>query len=260
MDELLKIIAKLGIELHPDRIAIVASKIETIGTVEQLALVKSTFGPNTDKELINLFDVAWQHNKDISPRDVASALRGASATALQIEKHGTTELVWSGPTAGQIPIRHTEQVLCEIINSAKQKIFIVSFVAYKVDSIIQSIRNAIGRNVTINILLELSKEHGGRIDNQDSVAMMKPLFPTANIFTWSHDNESTAGNITGAVHAKCAVADGNIAFITSANLTTAAMDKNMELGVLVKGGYLPLKLHQHLESLVLSNIIKREAP
>ncbi|GHV83687.1 hypothetical protein AGMMS50212_10270 [Spirochaetia bacterium] len=257
MDELLEVIAKLGLELHPERIAIVASKIETIGKVEQFTLVKSTFGPNTDKELIHNFDEAWRRNKNVSPHDIATALRGASATALQIEKRGTTELVWTGPSVGQIPIRHTEQVLCEIINSAKGKLFIVSFVAYKVNSIIESIRNAIGRNVTINILLELSKEHGGRVDSQDSVALMKKLFPTANIFTWASDQKSGAESITSAVHAKCAVADGNIAFITSANLTTAAMDRNMELGVLVKGGYLPEKLHQHLESLVLANIIKR---
>ena len=59
------------------------------------------------------------------------------------------------------------------------------------------------------------------------------------------------------VHAKCAVADDCIAFITSANLTTAAMEKNVELGVLIRGGDLPVRLEQHLRSLVVSEILKK---
>jgi len=62
---------------------------------------------------------------------------------------------------------------------------------------------------------------------------------------------------TGAVHAKCAVSDGKLAFITSANLSTAAMERNMELGVLVRGGHLPDELHRHLNALVATETVER---
>lgn len=45
MDDLLAVIAELGLELHPDRVSTVAAKIETLGSVEQFALTKSSFGP-----------------------------------------------------------------------------------------------------------------------------------------------------------------------------------------------------------------------
>ena len=48
-----------------------------------------------------------------------------------------------------------------------------------------------------------------------------------------------------------------MAYITSANLTAAAMERNMELGVLVKGGNLPIELHQHLEALISTKIIEQ---
>lgn len=52
-------------------------------------------------------------------------------------------------------------------------------------------------------------------------------------------------------------ADGELAFITSANLTSAAMERNMELGVLVKGGELPFELQRHLEALISTKIIEK---
>jgi phosphatidylserine/phosphatidylglycerophosphate/cardiolipin synthase-like enzyme len=261
MKDLLALIAELGFELHPDRISIVADKIETIGSVEHFTLIKSTLGPGVDKNLVSQFAEAWhsnagQKNKTFSPREISMALRGASAAAIESEKRGTTEIVWTGPSLGQVPVRHTEQVLCELINHAKRRLFIVSFVAYQINSVIKAMRDAIGRNVQIDLLLELSSDHGGRV-SQDSIKLMRNIFPTINLYAWSQEKETSTGRLPGAVHAKCAVADGEMAFITSANLTNAAMEYNMELGVLVRGGDLPKELHRQLESLVVGRILDR---
>lgn len=254
MDDLLAVIAELGLELHPDRISTVASKIEKLGSVEQFALTRSSFGPNADKELVGRLDRAWRKSKDTSPSDVASALRGASAAAVLRENRGAVELVWTGPSTGQVPVRHTEQVLCEVIEAAKRRLFLVSFVAYEVESIIRALRRAIGRMVQIDLLIERSALEGGRVTH-DSVGLMRSLFPTMKIYVWSSET-SLPGHQSGAVHAKCAVADDELAFITSANLTSAAMDHNMELGVLVRGGYLPSELQRHLEALINRKEIK----
>lgn len=256
MDDLLAVIAELGLELHPDRISTVASKIETLGSVKQFASTRSSFGPNADKELVGRLDWAWRNSKDTSPSDVASALRGASAAAVLRENRGAVELVWTGPSTGQVPVRHTEQVLCEVIEAAKRRLFLVSFVAYEVDSIIRALHGAIGRQVQIDVLLESSDKHGGRV-TYDSVKAMKNILPSIGVYVWSSEKKSLPGQFSGAVHAKCAVADGELAFITSANLTSAAMERNMELGVLVRGGALPFELHRHLEALISTKVIER---
>lgn len=256
MDDLLAVIAELGLELHPDRISTVASKIEILGSVEQFALIRSSFGPNADKKLIGRLDLAWRNSREASPRDVASALRGASAAAALKENRGAVELVWTGPSTGQVPVRHTEQVLCEVIEAAKRRLFLVSFVAYEVDSIIQALRGAIGRKVQIDVLLESSSKHGGKVDH-DSIEAMKRVLPAIDLYVWTSDKKSLPGQFPGSVHAKCAVADGELAFITSANLTSAAMERNMELGVLVKGGELPFELHRHLDALISTKVIEK---
>jgi phosphatidylserine/phosphatidylglycerophosphate/cardiolipin synthase-like enzyme len=54
------------------------------------------------------------------------------------------------------------------------------------------------------------------------------------------------------MHAKAAVADSRIAFLTSANLTEAALERNMELGVLIRGGTLPGLIDRLIDGLVES--------
>ena len=256
MRDLLEIIAELGIELHPDRIEILAEKIKTINSAEQFVLLKPAFGSSINNKTISEIETAWKNNKHIYPQEFSAALRGASATAVENERRGKSEIVWTGPSTDQVPIRHTEQVLCEVINNAKRHLFIVSFVAYKIDSVINALRDAICRNVKVIFIMELSSEHGGQV-SQDSIKMMNKLLPSAEMYSWSENSKLSIEQPLGAIHAKCAVADGELAFITSANLTNAAMERNIELGVLVRGGKLPADLEKHLKSLIAAGIFQK---
>jgi len=89
----------------------------------------------------------------------------------------------------------------------------------------------------------------------DAIAKVRAVVTGAEFYVW--DGDAPGFDKSGSVHAKCAVADGEAAFITSANLTGAAMDRNMELGVLVRGGDLPKKLQLHLEALLTTRRITR---
>lgn len=94
----------------------------------------------------------------------------------------------------------------------------------------------------------------------DSVKSMKSILPSIDVYVWSSDKKLLPGQLSGAIHAKCAVADGELAFITSANLASAAMERNMELelGILVKeGGELPFELHRHLEAFISTKAIEK---
>lgn len=259
MDELFAVVAELGLEFHPDRVRVVASKIEGLESVEQFALAHPAFGPNADKVLIAKLHQAWRGADSMSPRDVATALRGASATAVERQRRGSVELAWTGPSSGQVPVRHTERVLTEVISAAQRRLFIVSFVAYQVKSIGKALTEAVERGVQIDVLLESSTAHGGKVDHDSAVAMRK-LVPSARLFEWSAHEKGAGDQYPGGVHAKCAVADGRVAFITSANLTSAAMERNMELGVLVTGGNLPKELHNHLEALITTKVLEPIQP
>ncbi len=57
------------------------------------------------------------------------------------------------------------------------------------------------------------------------------------------------------MHAKCAVADVSALLVSSANLTQYALNLNMELGLLVRGGDLPGRVVGHLRQLIEENIL-----
>lgn len=178
-------------------------------------------------------------------------LRAACHTFTKVASEQSTELVWTGPTTPFVSARRTEQVLLQIINAAEQTLFITSFVTYDVSTIVKALNAANDRGVIISMLLELSHDYGGRI-TFDAIGKMKLLVPSARLYAW-HDKADPFSD--GCVHAKVAVADGSICFITSANLTGFAMEKNMEAGVLIKGGRIPQLLDEHLRSLVDTRVV-----
>ena len=254
MSNIWNVIAELGLELHPARVNALANLIKSINSGEDFPKIRRNLSPNINAKLIDLLEQSWKQNKQLSSVEIASALISASLTAEIAASRGSVEVVWTGPSSNLVPIRHTEQVLKEVIESAKTKLFVVSFVAYDVPGVHAALNKAIERNVAVDILVESSQNSHSKIQ-VDSVPKMKSAVPKANIYIW--DQSESPKNTIGVVHAKCAVADDCIAFITSANLTTAAMEKNVELGVLIRGGDLPVRLDQHLRSLVVSDILKK---
>ena len=125
--------------------------------------------------------------------------------------------------------------------------------AYNVGGVINALQRAVRRGVYTRVLLERSKEQGGTV-SVDSTAMSKQNVPGAHRFEW---NKPSGGSESRAsVHAKCAVADGSVAFVTSANLSDAAMERNMELGVLLRGGHVPRLLDEHLAALVTTKQLR----
>lgn len=185
--------------------------------------------------------------------EVAGMLLGACQARLRVERELSIELVWTGPTTPFVPTRRTEQVLLDLIRGAQSDLFLVSFVAYSVGSVVKALNEAASRSVRVRVLLEASTTHGGSLDI-DPAATMRTSVPAAELFTWKEKADRFA---EGKVHAKVAVVDGARAFITSANLTGHALEKNMEAGVLVNGGPLPKILSDHLQSLIDVGVLGR---
>ena len=82
------------------------------------------------------------------------------------------------------------------------------------------------------------------------------------MFVWPRDRRAEDGQgRRGSLHAKFALADASALFLSSANLTEYALRLNMELGALIKGGPLPLRLRDHLGYLVNGGfLVRRQKP
>jgi phosphatidylserine/phosphatidylglycerophosphate/cardiolipin synthase-like enzyme len=62
------------------------------------------------------------------------------------------------------------------------------------------------------------------------------------------------------MHMKVAAADSRVAFLTSANLTEAALERNMELGILIRGGEVPSAIELLIGTLIASGELHAEYP
>ena len=63
----------------------------------------------------------------------------------------------------------------------------------------------------------------------------------------------------GKATAKAIIVDGYAVLLTSANMTSAAYDKNIELGVLCRGGGVASQVQRHFDALISSGILARAA-
>jgi phosphatidylserine/phosphatidylglycerophosphate/cardiolipin synthase-like enzyme len=252
MKDLSNAVARIAMEVHPDRIDALCGALGLNKDANSLSVVKNALGASFSPQLIDGLAEALMTNPKLSSGELSTMFRASAATAALAAGASSVELVWTGPSTGMVPIRHTAQVLTGLIDEARDHLFLVSFVAYYVDGVVGALRHAIDRGVRIQVLLEQSKQHGGNV-TVDSVAMLKRDLQRAQFYEW---NKLDDVNQTGSVHAKCVVADGAVAFVTSANLSDAAMERNMELGVLLRGGQVPGLLDRHLAALVTTKQIR----
>ena len=250
MERLLEAVTAVVCLVSPEKVRALAGAIRKIEGAKANIALSDVVGTATAKAVVERLVDAWRATS-VGSGELASMLLAASHAFENVSKHQSTELVWTGPTTPFVSARRTEQALLQVIGAAKQTLFVTSFVAYDVSTIVKALNDASARGVSIAMLLESSQDHGGSI-SFDAIGKMKSIVPNARLYTW----RSRAGKFfDGRVHAKVAVADQHTCFITSANLTGFAMEKNMEVGLLLSGGSIPQVLEEHLRALISMKII-----
>jgi phosphatidylserine/phosphatidylglycerophosphate/cardiolipin synthase-like enzyme len=252
MSELMDAVLELSNSISPDKLESIAREISALSSNNQGVIESGTFQSPSASRLLEKVMTTWSRTS-VSPFELAGMIRGASCAYRDAKQQFSSELIWSGPRTPIVATRQTEQALLEVIHSAQRDLFIVSFVVYRLPSIFKALKLAILRNVTVSLLLESSDQHGGSV-SVDGIGTLKKELPGAVLYAWV---QKSAEFHYAKVHAKVAVADQQHCFISSANLTGYAMDKNIEAGVLIKGGSVPTNLHRQLLSLITTREITK---
>lgn len=188
-------------------------------------------------------------------RGIALSVRAAADAVLDVRGEQHVSVVWTGPASYEVPVRATSAVLAEVIEEARKSLIVVSFAAYKVVAVVDALRAAAKRGVDIRLVLESVIESKGKLSH-DAKAAFDALGSTVSFYVWPAELRVSQGGGHAAMHAKCAVADRRKAFVTSANLTGAAMTDNMELGLVIRGGDVPKRIANHFEALIGTGVLK----
>ena len=201
----------------------------------------------------------WRKDfSDLSSQAVAWALRTAGEASAISPLSQRIQVVWSGPVSKGCTLRRTEQVLLDLIRNASKSLLIVSFVVYKIPTIAEALRSAVERGVEITLVLESPEESEGKMDIQIIKGIGKSLIEQSHVYTWPLEKRlKTEDGQHGSLHVKCAVADEQFAFISSANLTEYALNLNMELGVLLEDSTVSRTIRGIFTSLIDDGILRK---
>jgi cardiolipin synthase len=189
---------------------------------------------------------AWDKHPQAGGESIALSLRAASAAYREARDESTVEVVWTGPE-GDVDVRLTYAVLIEVIRAASRRLTLVSFAAHRVQEVAEALRVAVDRGTEVRLILD-----GG-------TAADRAYHASGGIFVYTWPPTLLPDHDSGhaSLHAKAAIADDKIAFVTSANLTGYALYRNMELGLVVRGGDVPRLLADHFAGLIDRGVLVR---
>jgi len=158
---------------------------------------------------------------------LAGLLTGTARAVERARRHQSVSVVWTGPESGVSSSRLTAAAVIELINAARSQILLVSYATHTEPSISTALSAAVARGVTVTLLAERHQ------DNPSYTALGTP-FPGLDAL---HLHWPASSRPPGAsLHAKVIVVDDQVALVGSANLTSRAMESNIECGILIQGG------------------------
>jgi cardiolipin synthase A/B len=116
------------------------------------------------------------------------------------------------------------------------------------------------RGVSLTLVLEAEQESKGQL-TRDALSAFSPVSAAGcRIYYWPIDQRTrNAAGKPGKLHAKCAVIDSS-AIIGSANLTDDAFNRNLELGILIRGGPTPEQTFSHFKALIDRGVLREISP
>jgi phosphatidylserine/phosphatidylglycerophosphate/cardiolipin synthase-like enzyme len=172
-------------------------------------------------------------------------LTGLAAGYAQRASEVSVETVWSGPASHHVPVRATAAVLVGLVGEARHELLLMTYSARPHPSLTDALRAATDREVTISVVVETLQGAGSALVGDEPYHAFTGI-NGIELWHWPTTRRTEPG---AKMHAKLAVADRHILLITSANLTQAGVSKNIEAGLLIRGGTAPIRAAEHVDAL-----------
>ena len=193
---------------------------------------------------VDRLNLAWAAEPDLAGSAISVALESVQS-AQRSADIPVVEVVVTGPDSPAAPVRLTSEVVRQLIDHATKRVTIVSFAAYKMASVIAALDSAVARGVAVSLILESPEKLDG-----GGGAHAYAKYPT---YHWPVDRREPPD---AKFHAKAVIVDSRHVLLTSANMTNAAYDKNIELGVLCRGGRVAAQIQHHFDALIARGVLQ----
>lgn len=174
------------------------------------------------------------------------------------------DLVWSGPEVPGLHARDTRRVFEELLGTAERSVWASTYAFFDGPRMFEVLSRRMDArpDLRVTLLLNIERKRG------DTSAVEHLVRRFADRF-WSIDWPGTsrprvfydprsleADGPAGVLHAKAVVADDELVLVTSANLTEAALERNIELGLLVRDRALAASVSSHFRVLIDQSLLR----
>lgn len=179
-----------------------------------------------------------------SDHELAGVLDGLRRARKQ--EATNVDVVWSGPPSGVTTHRLTSATVADLIDESRVEVMLVSYAMHSEPSVGAALERAAGRSVGITLLAERA------IDNP-KFRGGAPAFADIPVERLAWPGSCREPGAT--LHAKLLVVDEQTVLVGSANLTKAAMHRNLECGVVVRDRSVGRAVVAHLRGLQSSGVL-----
>jgi len=217
-------------------------------------------GPsNVVGELEALSRVGFQEEQLGRLLQALAAERRAAA-----ENQPSLDVVVTGPDARETS-RDTSVVVNQLFGEATASVLVVGFALYKGKVVFRRLAERMDElpGLDVTLCLDISRRGTDTTKDDDLIARFANRFvteewPGARLPKVYFDPRGLTmiAAERAVLHAKCIVVDGRAALVTSANPTPAAYERNIELGLIVRGGDVPERVRQHFEGLISTGVLR----
>lgn len=192
---------------------------------------------------------SWRMHAPRLPGAAVALALGAAAVSCEEAEQRRPQLVVSGPMTSAVAVRLTSAVVIEVIRAATDRVLLVSFAAHGVAEVVRELGLAAARGVGVDLVLERTVEQGGTLRDDAGGATFAALADRSRVWHWPADRRRSRGR--AALHAKVVIADGELALLSSANLTDRGLSDNIEVGLLIRDRETAGQLDRHFRALML---------
>jgi phosphatidylserine/phosphatidylglycerophosphate/cardiolipin synthase-like enzyme len=177
----------------------------------------------------------------------------------------SVELVCTGPEAPGVPNRDTGAVVRELFSKAEKNVLVVGYAVYQGREIFQALADRMKAlpALPVTMFLDVQRPHTDTSQDSEILRRFATRFkgrewPGERLPSVFYDPRSLdmGGSRKSCLHAKCVVVDRAFAFVSSANFTQAAQQRNIEVGVLIESPRLATEITEHFEALAAASVLR----
>lgn len=174
------------------------------------------------------------------------------------------DLVWSGPEVPGLHARDTRRVFEELLGGAERSIWASTYAFFDGPSVFETLAHRMDARAELHVtlLLNIQRKRGDTTAADRLVRKFADRFwatdwPGSSRPSVFYDPRALEPERPGGVlHAKALVVDDEAVFVTSANLTAAALDRNIEIGLLVRDRALAASVSSHFRGLIERGLLR----